>query len=113
MKSTFLVGIGISFLISIDWDEPLNKDLAEDWQKIVDDLQVALMTATNPRRYHLNSNSQSVPQLHCFADSSIKVYGAVANLKHGHEIHSLWLKLATPQLSSCSTTRVVGSINRC
>ena len=31
-----------------------------------------------PRRYHLNSNPHSVPQLHCF--------GAVTYLKHGHEI---------------------------
>ncbi len=77
---------------SIDWDEPLNKDLAEDWQKIVDDLQVALMTATISRRYHPNSNSQSVPQLHCFVDSSIKAYGAVTYLKHGHEISFVMAK---------------------
>ena len=77
---------------SIDWDEPLNETLTENWQKIVDDLQAALMTTTIPRRYHLNSNSKTVAQLHCFVDSSIKAYGAVTYLKHGHEISFVMAK---------------------
>ena len=34
---------------SIDWDEPLNETLTENWKKIVDDLQAVLMTTTIPR----------------------------------------------------------------
>jgi hypothetical protein len=77
---------------SIDWDEPLNETLTENWQKIVDNLQAALMTTTIPRRYHLNSNSKTVAQLHCFVDSSIEAYGAVTYLKHGHEISFVMAK---------------------
>jgi hypothetical protein len=77
---------------SIDWDEPLNEKLANTWQNIVNDLQTALLTTTIPRRYHSNSQSDSVPQLHCFVDASIKVYGAVTYLKHGHEISFVMAK---------------------
>ena len=82
---------------SIDWNEPLNESLVADWQKIVNDLQEAFMTTNIPRRYHLNSNSEDVPQLHCFVDSSIKAYGAITYLKRGP---LLWLRPESPQLSS-------------
>ena len=80
--------------------------MATNWQKIVDDLQAAPMTTTIPRQYHLDSNSHSVPQLHCFVDSSIKAYRAVTYLKHGHEISFFMaktrlapiIKLTLPQL---------------
>ena len=77
---------------SIDWDEPLNESLVADWQKIVNDLQEAFMTTNIPRRYHLNSNSEDVPQLHCFVDSSIKAYRAITYLKRGPEISFVMAK---------------------
>ena len=84
---------------SIDWDEPLNENLATNWQKIADDLQAALMTTTIPRRYHLDSNCYSVPQLHCFVDSSIKAYGAVTYIKHGLQI-SFVMRFPFPRRSN-------------
>ena len=77
---------------SIDWDEPLNESLVADWQKIVNDLQEAFTTTNIPRRYHLNSNSEDVPQLHCFVDSSIKAYGAITYPKRGPEISFVMAK---------------------
>ena len=77
---------------SIDWNEPLNESLVADWQKIVNDLQEAFMTTNIPRRYHLNSNSEDVPQLHCFVDSSIKAYGAITYLKREPEISFVMAK---------------------
>ena len=77
---------------SIDWDKPLNESLVADWQKIVNDLQEAFMTPNIPQRYHLNSNSEDVPQLHCFVDSCIKAYGAITYLKRGPEISFVMAK---------------------
>ena len=45
---------------SVDWDEPLNENLATNWQNIVNDLQAALMTTTIPRRCIFRNRRQSV-----------------------------------------------------
>ena len=65
----------------IDWDEPLEKDLRDEWLIIAKDIQVAT-TVTMPRQYFTNADlSSTAAQLHVFADASIKAYGAVAYLQ--------------------------------
>ena len=71
---------------SIDWDEPLNEQLHQDWLKLADDLHTAQQTVI-PRRYHSSPTvSQDTPQFHVFADASKRAYGAVAYLLRNHEV---------------------------
>ena len=64
------------------WDEPLKKDLQDEWLIIAKDIQVAT-TVTIPRRYFTNADLSSIAaaQLYVFADASIKAYGVVAYLQ--------------------------------
>ena len=62
----------------VDWDEPLEKDLQDEWHTIAKDIQDATMM-TIPRRYFTTEDVS--PQLHVFADASTKAYGAVAYLQ--------------------------------
>ena len=64
----------------IDWDEPLDKDLQDEWLTIARDIQDAT-TMVIPRRYFTNEDLSPATQLHVFADASIKAYGAVAYLQ--------------------------------
>ena len=60
----------------IDWDEPLEKDLQDEWLTIANDIQDATAMVI-PRHYFTNEDLSSTTQLHIFTDTSIKAYGAV------------------------------------
>jgi len=66
---------------SIDWDEPLNEQLHQEWLNIAKDLEAAQQTII-PRRYHSISRNdhQNPTQLHVFVDSSKRAYSAVGYL---------------------------------
>jgi transposase InsO family protein len=71
---------------SIDWDEPLNEQLQQEWLKLVVDLFAAQQTII-PRRYHLTPPvSQNSAQLHVFVDASKLAYGAVAYLQQHSQV---------------------------
>ena len=63
----------------IDWDEPLDKDLQDEWLTIARVIQDAT-TMVIPRRYFTNEDLSPATQLHIFTDVSIKAYDAVAYL---------------------------------
>jgi hypothetical protein len=71
---------------SIDWDEPLNEQLQQEWLKLAVDLFAAQQTII-PRRYHLTPTvSHNTPQLHVFVDASKLAYGAVAYLQQHSQV---------------------------
>ena len=62
----------------IDWDEPLNNAAEQEWLSIATDIQDAITTSI-PRQYlAIDNPRRQAVQLHIFADSSPKAYGAVA-----------------------------------
>ena len=64
----------------IDWDESLDKDLQDKWLTIAMDIQDATSMVIS-RHYFTNEDLSPATQLHVFADTSIKAYGAVAYLQ--------------------------------
>ena len=71
--------------LKMDWDEPLNQELADKWSAIATDIQEAI-TINHPRLC-LNPNAQAnTTQLHVFADASPHAYGAVAYLRQDNRV---------------------------
>ena len=64
----------------LQWDEPLEPDLCEQWQSIISDIKQLPQFHVNWRYFTTTYERNSV-QLHVFADASTKVYGAVVFLK--------------------------------
>ena len=58
----------------IAWDEPLNEELHAEWKIIANDLKAASELSVT-RCYCHSSITQ--PSIHCFADASLRAYGAV------------------------------------
>ena len=79
---------------SIDWDEPLNEQLQQEWLKLAVDLFAAQQTII-PRRYHLTPTvSQNTPQLHVFVDASKLAYVEWHTFNNILKLHLLWQKHA-------------------
>ena len=71
--------------LKMDWDEPLNQELADKWSAIATDIQEAV-TINHPRLC-LNPNAQAnTTQLRVFADTSPHAYGAVAYLRQDNQV---------------------------
>ena len=69
----------------LEWDEPLPLTLKTKWHSIAEDIQEASKN-TLPRCFFSEYVSPtSTTYLHVFADSSLKAYGAVAYVSHGHQ----------------------------
>ena len=65
----------------------MNEDLIKEWKAIKKELELANQTV-NERQYFLESDnipSNKTYELHVFADSSIKAYGAAVYLIHGEQ----------------------------
>ena len=63
---------------SVEWDESLDKQIADKWRDIATDLQNS--TTTMPQRYFTidsEGDSLTTHPLHIFADASLRAYGAV------------------------------------
>lgn len=70
-----------------DWDEPLTKDLTNEWSTIADNIKEAT-NITYPRLYFVLQNqlSSSATQLHIFVDASLRAYGAVVYLRQNNSV---------------------------
>uniref|UniRef100_A0A1I7W8B8 DUF5641 domain-containing protein n=1 Tax=Heterorhabditis bacteriophora TaxID=37862 RepID=A0A1I7W8B8_HETBA len=65
---------------SLSWDDPLTKDLCNEWNSIINlynDKPISI-----PRLIHVSNSA--INQLHCFVDASGHTYGAVAYLRTIH-----------------------------
>ena len=68
----------------LDWDEPLDTTLTDQWLSIAKDIQTAA-TTVHPRSYFAAppSNDATI-QLHVFTDASTVAYGSVAYISFNH-----------------------------
>ena len=64
----------------LEWDEPLEPELCEQWHSIISDIKKLPLLHINRRYFTVTYEKHNV-QLHLFADASTKAYGAVAFLK--------------------------------
>jgi len=66
----------------VDWDDPVDSFLHEQWMKLVQDTRKVKVVELK-RHYFRGSSSADVQsvQLHGFADASEKAYGAVVYLR--------------------------------
>ena len=74
----------------LDWDEPLNDEFCEEWNKIVQKLKEA-NNMSIPRCYCPDSFGSEIKstELHCFGDASESSYGARVYVRgeHSEGIH--------------------------
>ncbi|XP_054091719.1 uncharacterized protein LOC128923482 [Zeugodacus cucurbitae] len=100
------------------WDEPLNKELEEEWLKFAKQLD-ALDEITIPRWIGTNSNTKL--ELHAFGDASDKAYAAVIYAKVGQQVTLLLAKSKVnpiknrktiPKLELCSAHLLAIILNR-
>ncbi|XP_070546929.1 uncharacterized protein [Ptychodera flava] len=68
---------------NLDWDEPLETDLANRWKHIVSDFNAS--TEIKIDRRYFAENTSADHELHVFADASCKAYGAAAYLRCGDQ----------------------------
>ena len=85
----------------LQWDEPLEPDLCEQWQSIISDIKQLPQFHVN-RRYFTTTYERNSVQLHVFADASTKAYGAVAFLKFQQETSFVMAKTRVAPLK-CPT----------
>ena len=64
----------------LEWDEPLEPELCEQWHSIITDIKKLPQLHINRRYFSVTYEKHNV-QLHLFADASTKAYGAVAFLR--------------------------------
>ena len=64
----------------LQWDEPLEPDLCQQWQSIISDIKQLPQFHVN-RCYFTTTYERNSVQLHVFADASNKAYGAAAFFK--------------------------------
>ena len=77
--------------LNVDWDEPLDATVREEWTTIMDDMQ-RLSELAIDRHYFMKGFSRADVTLHMFADASTKAYGAVAFLTCGSEATFVFAK---------------------
>ena len=65
----------------IDWDEPLDNVLCQEWFPIFKDI-VSVSDLRIPRQYFHSESKMCNAELHLFCDASIKAYGTIAFLRH-------------------------------
>ena len=67
----------------LNWNEPLTSELTAKWHDIVVNLKQTPKYMIPQLYLQFNSSDQLV--LHVFVDASMKAYGIVAYLRHGHQ----------------------------
>ena len=68
----------------VDWDEPLDNALRQEWFSIFKDI-ISLSNLMIPRQYfHCDSKMRNA-ELHLFCDASIKAYGTIAFFRRADE----------------------------
>ena len=68
----------------VDWDEPLDDVLAQEWFLILKDI-VSVSDIMIPRQYFLCESNIYNAELHLFCDASMKAYGTIAFFHQGDE----------------------------
>ena len=86
----------------LEWDEPLNDDLLNQWKDISDNLNKATQTTT--KRQYFDSDNMENAEL--FAYSSNKAYGCVAYLKHNGETSIVIAKTRVAPLKAITLPRL-------
>ena len=69
---------------SVEWDEPLNDALCQEWSSIFTDL-VSVSEFTIPRQYYSCESKVTNAKIHLFYDANIKAYGTIAFLRQKDE----------------------------
>ena len=77
--------------LHVEWDEPLDAGIKEEWTAIMRDIQ-QLSTLTFNRRFFQTDFTPAKTTLHIFADASTRAYGAVAFLTSGSEVTHVMAK---------------------
>ena len=62
---------------SVEWDEPLNDSLCQEWSSLFTD-SVSVSELTIPRQYYSCESKVANAELHLFCDANIKAYGTIA-----------------------------------
>ena len=91
--------------MQIHWDEPVEKEVAKEWQAIVTDIQ-KLPNFPIARRYFTTTFTTSHMELHVFADASTKAYGAVAFLCRKQEISFVMAKSRVAPLKALTLPKL-------
>jgi len=91
--------------MNIEWDEPLDAIIREEWVTIINDIQ-RLSKLTIDRRYFKREFSRANVTLHVFADASIRAYGAVAFLACGGEVTFVLAKNRVAPLKSLTLPKL-------
>ena len=85
----------------VDWDEPLDTSLQEEWTTIIRDIQLNYL-----RRYFQQGFVREGTQLHMFADASTKAYGAVVFLTSGDHATLVMAKNRVAPLKSLTLPKL-------
>jgi len=91
--------------LHVDWDEPLDATVREEWCTIMDDIQ-KLSGLAFDRCYFKKEFSRGDAALHVFADASIKAYGVVAFLASGSEVAFVMAKNRVAPLKSLTLPKL-------
>ena len=81
--------------LKVDWDAPIPEDVAERWQKLIEDMKKTESVSVPRYVIHFNSDQILSVQLHGFSDASKSAYGA-----------NIYLRIETP---SSISTRLITS----
>ena len=69
----------------INWDDPLKNSPKDEWLTIAHEIE-DVTTVSMLRHYSATNSSNTSPQLHVFADASLKAYGTMAYLTAGDKV---------------------------
>ncbi|XP_077868389.1 uncharacterized protein LOC144358795, partial [Saccoglossus kowalevskii] len=69
----------------IDWDEPLNETMFNNWESIAGDLNQITNTTMNRQYFNETTDDTNDCELHVFSDASMKAYGAVVYLRKNNK----------------------------
>ena len=87
----------------IAWDEPLNEETHAKWKVIANDLKAASELSVT-RCYFQSSIAQ--PSIHCFADASLKAYGAVVFIAQQDQVSFVMAKTRVAPLKLLTLPRL-------
>ena len=79
----------------IAWDEPLNEKLHAEWKVITNDLKAASELSVT-RCYFQSAITK--PSIHCFADASLRAYGAVVFIVQEDQVSFVMAKTSPLKL---------------